>query len=99
MLGRVLAWLATIVVGAAVGAASAWAAIEIGQSGFGVNYGGWSFNRAAGSVAAGPYSRAIIARYGLLALSSREAIYFTLTRDEHGRPLDESCIYDLRGGD
>jgi hypothetical protein len=99
MLGRILAWLATIIVGAALGAATAWAAIAIGQSRFSETYGDWSFNRAAGSTAAGPYTRAIIARYGLLALSARETIYFTLWRDEHGRPLDESCIYELTGRD
>lgn len=43
------------------------------------------------------YTRAIIAREGLLALSAREALYFTLTEDENGRPLEESCIYEIAG--
>jgi hypothetical protein len=43
--------------------------------------------------------RAIIAREGLLALSAREALYFTLERDERGRPLDEGCVYELVGRD
>jgi len=99
MLRRILAWIAAVVVGAAFGGASAWAALTIGISGFSSHYGAWSLNRAAGSTAAGPYTRAIIARYGLLALSSREALYFNLERDEHGQPLSESCIYDLTGRD
>jgi hypothetical protein len=32
-----------------------------------------------------------------LALSSREALYFSLDRDDEGRPLDESCVYELQG--
>ena len=42
-------------------------------------------------------TRAIIAKEGLLALSSREAINFFLDRDENNRPLDESCVYELNG--
>jgi hypothetical protein len=80
-----------------LGAASAWAALEMGRSSFMENYGQWSHSRAAGSQAAGPYTRAIIARDGLLALSAREALYFTLTRDDQGDPLQEDCIYNLAG--
>ena len=97
MLRRVLAWIAAIAAGVALGGFSAWATIAIGFSNFSTHYGAWSFNSATGSAAAGPYTRAIIARYGLLALSSREALYFNLDRDEHGQPLSESCIYDLSG--
>lgn len=97
MLRSILAWLAAIVAGALVGAASAWAALSFGGSGFTAHYGHWLHSRAAGSTAAGPYTRAIIAREGLLALSAREALYFSLDQDEQGRPLSESCIYDLNG--
>jgi hypothetical protein len=97
MLRRVLAWAAAVLVGAALGAASAWAALSYGASTFSETYGAWSHNRAAGSTAAGPYTRAIIAREGLLALSAREALYFSLDRDADGRPLDESCVYELHG--
>ena len=99
MLRRILAWTAAVVAGVVLGGASAWVALTIGVSGFSSHYGAWSLNRAAGSTAAGPYTRAIIARYGLLALSSHEALYFNLERDEHGQPLSESCIYDLTGHD
>lgn len=99
MLRRVLAWLAAALVGVVIGAASAWATLEAGRASFGEHYGAWSHNRAAGSEAAGPYTRAIIAREGLLALSAREALYFNLAEDQDGRPLEESCIYDLVGRD
>ena len=95
MLRRALAWTAAIIVGLALGVGSGWAALEFGGSSFSERFGSWVFNRAAGSSAAGPYTRAVIARTGLLALSAREAIYFTLDRDEHGRPLNEGCVYEL----
>ncbi len=99
MLGRIFAWLAAIVIGVVLGAASAWGALQIGRTNFAEQYGGWHFNRAAGSIAAGPYTRAIIARDGLLALSAREALYFTIFTDDQGRPLSESCVYELTGRD
>jgi hypothetical protein len=97
MLRRVLAWTACILAGVLLGAASAWGALEFGRSGFSAEYGQWAHSRAAGSTAADPYTRAIIAREGLLALSAREALYFTLTSDDQGAPLDEACVYELRG--
>ncbi|MGE0740183.1 MAG: DUF1214 domain-containing protein [Hyphomonadaceae bacterium] len=99
MFGRVLAWAAAIVAGSIVGLASAWATLEIGRSQFMERYGAWTHSRAAGSEAAGPYTRAIIARDGLLALSAREAVYFTLFEDENGRRLSEACVYELTGGE
>jgi hypothetical protein len=99
VLRRVLAWVAAALIGAVLGAASAWATLEAGRANFGEHYGAWTHNRAAGSEAAGPYTRAIIAREGLLALSAREALYFNLNKDQDGRPLEESCIYELAGRD
>ncbi|MEZ5994476.1 MAG: DUF1214 domain-containing protein [Hyphomonadaceae bacterium] len=97
LLRQVLAWIAAIAVGVALGGASVWAALSLGRNAFSESYGAWRFSRAAGSEAAGPYTRAIIAREGLLALSAREALYFSLYQDDQGRPLSESCIYDLSG--
>jgi hypothetical protein len=97
MLRRILAWSAAVLAGAILGVASAWAALAFGGANFTEHYGAWVHSRAAGSTAAGPYTRAIIARDGLLALSAREALYFSLSEDEQGRPLSESCIYELNG--
>jgi hypothetical protein len=99
MLRRALAWIAAIVAGLVLGVGSGWAALELGRASFGEQIGAWAYSRAAGSEAAGPYTRAIIAREALLALSAREARYFTLREDDRGDPLRESCIYDLAGGD
>ncbi|MBX3431128.1 MAG: DUF1214 domain-containing protein [Hyphomonadaceae bacterium] len=97
MLRRIFAWIAAIIAGAVLGLGSAWAVLKFGGQSFTEDYGRWEFSRAAGSTAAGPYTRAIIARGGLLALSAREAVYFSLYTDEHNRPLSESCIYTLAG--
>lgn len=97
MLRRVLAWIAAVIVGIVLGGASAWATLEYGRSSFFEDYGAWRHSRATGSTAAGPYTRAIIARDGLLALSAREALYFTLYEDDQGQPLDENCAYELAG--
>jgi hypothetical protein len=95
MVRSILAWVAAVLVGIALGGASAWGTLEFGRSGFLTQYGAWSHSRAAGSEAADPYTRAIIAQNALLALSAREALYFSLERDEHNRPLEESCIYEI----
>lgn len=97
MLRRILAWIAAVIAGVVLGLGSAWAALTFGGATFTEQYGRWHFSRAAGSTAADPYTRAIIARAGLLALSAREAVYFSLYEDEQGRPLSESCVYELNG--
>lgn len=97
MLRRVLAWVAAVIAGIVLGAVSVWATLTIGANGFGEHYGHWTHNRAAGSTAAGPYTRAIIAKEGLLALSAREALYFSLAEDQDGRPLEEDCVYEISG--
>jgi hypothetical protein len=97
VLRRILAWGAAVIAGIVLGAVSAWATLAVGRDNFSERYGAWTHNRAAGSTAAGPYTRAIIAKEGLLALSAREALYFNLAEDQDGRPLTESCIYELSG--
>jgi hypothetical protein len=97
VLRRILAWAAAIIVGIVLGAVSAWATLQVGGNSFGERYGAWTHNRAAGSTSADLYTRAIIAKEGLLALSAREALYFNLAEDPDERPLNEGCIYELSG--
>jgi hypothetical protein len=63
-----------------------------------VDVGGWRGDFATGSDAADPYTRARVARHGLLALAKSEAVYLTRTTDEAGQPLREDCTYRLSGG-
>ncbi|MCU0949373.1 MAG: DUF1214 domain-containing protein [Porphyrobacter sp.] len=100
---RAFAYLAAIVAGCALGGGSAlWMAglwPEGRSLAFGnVDVGGWRSDFAIGSKAADPYTRARVARHGLLALAKTEAVYFTRTTDDAGAPLSDRCHYRLSGG-
>jgi hypothetical protein len=98
MIGRLLKWAAAIVLGFVLGAGSALLVIGWGAQRASVDAGGWTINTLAGSQGADPYTRALVARVGLLALAQSETIYFQLTADAEGRPLSEACRYELAGG-
>ena len=100
---RVAAYLFAVVAGCAIGVGSALAMAGLlpGAStmAFGdVNVAGWRSDFAVGSKAADPYTRARVARHGLLALARTEAVYLTRTVDDEGALLRESCTYRLSGG-
>ena len=58
----------------------------------------WIGNTQVGSRNADAYTRAIVARTGLLALERSEAIYFHRFVDDEGVRLREDCAYELSGG-
>lgn len=82
--------------GVALGTASAWWAIN--RLPAVERHGAWQLDPLAGSQAADPYTRARIARHGLLALSRDEALYLIATHDDSGAPLEERCTYEISGG-
>ena len=100
---RWLPYLGAVVAGSLLGLGSAlWMAglwPARGTLAFGdVDVGGWRSDFAIGSKAADPYTRARVARHGLLALAKTEAVYFTRATDDAGEPLREACTYRLSGG-
>ncbi len=100
---RVAVYLFAVVVGCAlgVGSALAMAGLLPGAStmAFGdLNVEGWHSDFAIGSKAADPYTRARVARHGLLALAKSEAVYFTTSTDTNGRALREDCTYRINTG-
>lgn len=100
---RWLSYGAAVIAGALLGLGSAlWMAglwPEGSKLAFGdVDVGGWRSDFAVGSEAADPYTRARVARHGLLALAQTEAVYFTRALDDAGAPLREACTYRLTGG-
>jgi len=102
-MGRGLVYGAAALTGCALGFGSALAMAGLwpGASSlaFGdVNVGGWRSDFAIGSKAADPYTRARVARHGLLALAKSEAVYFTRAVDDDGQPLREACTYRLTTG-
>jgi hypothetical protein len=103
MIRRITIYLVAAVIGGGLGLGSALAMAGLlpgaGSLAFGdVDVGGWHSDFAIGSKAADPYTRARVARHGLLALAKSEAVYFTRTADDAGAPLRETCTYRLSGG-
>jgi hypothetical protein len=89
------------ILGLAAGAASAF--VMAGMVGSGVRLSGgvdvenWQSDWTIGSTTANPWTRARIARHGLLALTKEEAVYFTRAVDQDGTPLKEACTYRVSG--
>ena len=79
-----------------VGLGSAWAVVRFGGEQT-AQAGAWRSEVLAGSVAAGPYTRARVAVGGLLALGPSETLYFVAEKDDAGRPLRTTCSYRVSG--
>lgn len=99
---RSLHYLVAVVAGSLLGLGSALWMAGLWPAGrnltFGdVDVGGWRSDFAVGSAAADPYTRARVARHGLLALAKTEAVYFTRNVDDSGAPLQEACTYRISG--
>jgi len=58
---------------------------------------GWLGAGAAGATDADPWTRAVIAKVGLMALNRSETIYFSRSTDDNGARLRENCVYELTG--
>lgn len=98
-MNRIIYWGGVAVLGVALGLASAFYALRVGGPGDGAANGPWKVSLAAGSLDADMYTRARIARYGLLALDRKETLYYLANTDSAGEPLSGSCTYALKGAD
>jgi hypothetical protein len=85
--------------GLALGAGFAVWRVQAGAFGSTVTIGPWTTGGDYGTAAASAYTRAVVARRGLLALPAREARYYNANVDDAGRPLDGRCHYRVSGGD
>jgi hypothetical protein len=99
---NVARWGAVVFAGLALGSLSALALSGLipgfgGLAGGKTSVDGWNADFSVGSVAADPYTRARVARHGLLALARSEAVYFVRDRDDSGAALTENCRYRLSG--
>lgn len=100
---RLLVWIAALVAGGALGLGSALYMAGLWPEGRSLAFGnvdvdGWRGDFATGSKAADPYTRARVARHGLLALAKTEAVYLTRNTDSAGKRLSADCTYRLTGG-
>jgi hypothetical protein len=91
----VIAAAVALVVGVAIGYATASPLVDLAFMTRAVKNGPWATSLAMGSQQAGMYVRAAIARHGLLALTKSEAIYLTAHNDSDGQPLRGSCDYKI----
>lgn len=87
-----------IMLGTGLGVVSALAMLNQGMKIGREDVQGWVGSHVSGDKTADPYSRALVARAGLLALTQAETLYFNRTTDETGKPLRAECTYQLEGG-
>lgn len=99
---KIVSALVGLILGGLGGLGAALAAGGIVGSGISlggqINVQDWKSDWTIGSAAANPWTRARVARHGLLALTKEEAVYFTRTTDEAGDALTEACTYKVSGG-
>lgn len=98
MLKRIGFVFGALVVGIVAGVGAALLMIHNGAMIGRVENHLWFTNRSIGSVDADPYTRALVARVGLLGLNRSEAIYYTRSHDEAGAEFEERCTYRIDGG-
>lgn len=97
MLQRILLTLFVLTVAIGGGAASVWYLLN-SQAGIGsVTIGGWTTFPKIGTPGADPYSKARIAREGVLSLGRAEGLTFIAERDSAGNLLRRDCGYHVEG--
>ena len=89
--------LATLAIAIGGGAASVWYTLQA-QEGIGaITIGSWTAYPNMGAPGADPYSKARIAREGILALGRAEGLAFFANRDAAGDALSRKCSYTIEG--
>ncbi|MGI6851538.1 DUF1214 domain-containing protein [Mesorhizobium sp. 1B3] len=97
MLQRIFLTLFVFAASVGGGAASVWYILGT-QEGIGaLTIGGWTAFPKIGTPGADPYSKARIAREGVLSLGRAEGLTFIAERDSDGRPLRRDCSYSVKG--
>ncbi|TPL98097.1 DUF1214 domain-containing protein [Mesorhizobium sp. B2-3-11] len=98
MLKNALLMLISLAIAIGGGGASVWYALKI-QDGVGaIRIGQWTAFPDIGTPAADPYSKARVAREGVLALGRAEGLSFVAENDAAGDQLKRECAYRVEGG-
>lgn len=79
------------------GGASVWYALKAQEGVGAVTIAGWTAFPDMGTPDADPYSKARVAREGLLALGRAEGLAFSTQRDSSGERLRRECGYRIEG--
>lgn len=97
MLKTALLTLLSLAIAIGGGGGSVWYALQA-QSGVGaIRIGQWTAFPEIGTQDADPYSKARVAREGVLALGKAEGLSFVAERDAGGEPLKRECAYTIEG--
>ncbi|TGP56993.1 DUF1214 domain-containing protein [bacterium M00.F.Ca.ET.230.01.1.1] len=98
MLKNAILTLLSLAMAIGLGGYSVWYALNA-QDGVGaIRIGRWTAFPEMGTLAADPYSKARVAREGVLALGQAEGLAFVAERDDTGEPLKRECTYSIEGG-
>lgn len=97
MLRTALLTLLTLVIAIGGGAASVWYALSAREGVGAITIGGWTAYPEMGTPDADPYSKARVAREGLLVLGRAEGLAFVAQRDSTGESLRRECRYTVEG--
>jgi len=79
------------------GGASVWYMLKANEGVGAVTIGQWTALPYLGTADADPYSKARVARDGLLALGSAEGLAFSAKEDADGHALRRECTYRIEG--
>jgi hypothetical protein len=98
MLKNALLTLLALAIAIVGGSGSVWYALNV-QDGVGaIRIGQWTAFPDIGTPTADPYSKARVAREGVLALGQAEGLSFVAERDSGGEQLQRQCTYRIEGG-
>lgn len=89
--------LVVLLVSIVGGGASVWYMLKANESLGAVTMGEWTAFPDLGTADADPYSKARVAREGLLALGRAEGLSFSAQRDSEGDTLRRECRYSIEG--
>lgn len=87
----------TILAGLTLGTGGAWALAGRGLGKADIVNGSWTTSLGYGTKSTDPFTRAGVARRGLLALPATETVYWQAAVDSDGKALDGSCRYAMTG--
>jgi hypothetical protein len=93
----ILATLATLAAGLGGGLALTAGLLDGGKAPGPVRLGPWSMWHRAGAPDADPYTRALFARRGEVAMHPAEGLTLHADRDGDGKALDARCAYRIAG--
>lgn len=97
MLKRVVFVLSIFIVGIATGAGSAILTIRNGAMLGRIANNHWITSQTIGATEADPYTRARVARIGLLGLNRSETVYYSRIEDDAGEKFRVNCVYRIEG--